>query len=155
LRNADIYQLPVMVSLLKVLTIKPPDTTAFTSSEIKFRIKGQHITVDPVVFRGDAISLIGKGEISLDRRLGMKFYTMVGRDEFQIPFIRPLLGEASRQALQIHLGGTLDNPQVTTTVLPGVNEMIKQLFPEEIRGNIPRLNATLPRLGELPRLVPK
>ncbi len=155
LRNADVYQLPVMVSLLKVLSVKQPDATAFTSSEIKYRIKGRYITVDPVIFRGDAISLIGKGEVSLDRGLKMSFYTMVGRDEFHIPLIRPIVGAASQQALQINLGGTLDNPQVTTNVLPGINEMIKQLFPEELRGNSLQLTPPLPRLGELPQILPK
>src|SRR5262249_39676191 len=36
LHDADIYKLPVMVAMLKVLNFKPPDTSAFTTSDIVF-----------------------------------------------------------------------------------------------------------------------
>ncbi|MCH5376268.1 MAG: hypothetical protein JJ992_20040, partial [Planctomycetes bacterium] len=43
LYEADIYEIPVMLALLKVLSIRRPDRTAFTSSDIDFEIQGEHL----------------------------------------------------------------------------------------------------------------
>ncbi len=37
-----------MVSLLKILSLHVPDSTAFTKSNIDFRIQGEHILIDHV-----------------------------------------------------------------------------------------------------------
>ena len=57
------YELPVMISLLKILSIRPPDQNAFSDATIDYRIEGEHIYFDRIDFHGDAISLRGKGEM--------------------------------------------------------------------------------------------
>ncbi len=127
LANADIYELPVMVSMLKLLSIRQPDTTAFSKSDIDFRIEGNHIYFDRIDFNGDAISLLGQGQMDLQKRLDLTFHTVVGRDEYRIPVIHELLGEASKQVLQIHVQGTLDNPITRKEAFPGINQALQQL----------------------------
>ena len=61
LRDANIYELPVMVSMLKLLSIRTPDQNAFSKSDINFRIQGEHVYFDRIDFTGDAISLSGQG----------------------------------------------------------------------------------------------
>lgn len=133
LRDADIYNLPLVLALLKIITANPLDDTAFTTSDIDFHLEGDHIYLDQIVLGGDALTLKGTGEMNFDRDVNLDFYTIVGRDGFAIPFIRPLLGHASRQFLEIHVTGPLDDPQVQHEILPGVTETLQQLFPEEIR----------------------
>ena len=141
--DADIYEVPVMLQTLKLLSIRRPDKTAFTSSDIDFRIRGNHIYMDRIKFTGDAISLRGKGDISLHNSLGaeslaamtppelnMQFYTLVGRDEFRIPGISDLLSQASQQILLIRVTGTPDAPNVTQEPLPALKETLEQIFPE-------------------------
>ena len=41
LREADIYELPAMVSLLKLLSIREPNTKAFSTSDMTFRVRRQ------------------------------------------------------------------------------------------------------------------
>ncbi len=130
LRDADIYEVPVMVSLLKLLSIRPPDKTAFTTADLDYRIQGEHIYLDRLDFHGDAITLKGTGEMDWQRHINLQFYTMVGRDEVQVPILRPLLGEASRQLMLIQVGGTLDAPEPTRQAFPGLNETLQQIFPE-------------------------
>jgi len=150
LREADIYELPVMVALLKTLSFRRPDKTAFTASDIGYRIEGDHMYLNPINFNGDAISLKGRGAISLDRKIDkMEFYTIVGSDKRQIPILGTVLGEASRQILVVRVAGTLDNPQTTREAFPALNETLQQLFPEEAR--IERQD--LDRLLEPPRDV--
>ena len=79
LRDADIYELPAMVSLLKILSIRRPDTTAFSESDINLEIRGNHIYFPKIVFRGDAISLEGAGEMDVNRNVNMQFGTRLGR----------------------------------------------------------------------------
>ena len=127
LRDADIYELPVMVSLLKILTIKPPDATAFTSSDMEFRVEGPYLLFDRITFNGDAISLEGKGQMSFEQQVDLTFHTMVGRNQIRLPVVHNLLGEASQQIMEIRVTGAADNPQVQNSVLPGVNQTIQQL----------------------------
>ncbi len=137
LREADVYQLPVMVSLLKVLRLQPPDTTAFTTSNMDYRIQGEHIYFDRINFTGDAISLWGNGEMSLDRQLQLKLFVQVGRTDSPIPVVGDLvsqvLREAGRNLLLIHVAGPLENPELRPETFPGLNEMFEQMFPEAAR----------------------
>jgi hypothetical protein len=137
LRDADIYQLPVMVSLLKVLRLQPPDATAFTNSNIDFEIGGEHLYFKHIDFTGDAISLWGNGEMSLDRQLALKLFVQVGRSDAPIPIVGNLVSkvfrEAGRNLLLIHVTGPLESPDLRPETFPGLNEMFEQMFPEEAR----------------------
>ncbi len=129
--DADIYELPVMVALLKILTIRRPNTTAFTESTIDYRIDGEHVYLDKIDFSGDAISLKGKGSIGLDRYIeGMEFYTLVGPDALRPPIIGSVLGQASKQLLVIRVAGSLDDPQTSKDAFPALKETVQRLFPE-------------------------
>ncbi|MCA9269435.1 MAG: AsmA-like C-terminal domain-containing protein, partial [Planctomycetales bacterium] len=132
LRDADIYELPIMVSLLKIISIRRPDKTAFTSSDVDFRIAGEDVYLDRIVFSGDAVSLRGAGEVNLDRRVHLKLYTLVGNESRRIPLVWPLLADASRRILMLEVTGTLDDPLTNRHVLPGLNDTLRQLFPEEL-----------------------
>lgn len=130
LYDADIYKIPLMLALLKFLTIRPPDRTAFTSSEIDFRIEGEQAYLDKINFHGDAISLKGYGEVNLDRQIDLKFYTLVGRREFDWQLLRALVQQASSQILAIRVKGTLDQPDVDRMPLPAIRDTLQRMFPE-------------------------
>src|SRR5436189_5446421 len=78
LREADLYQLPAMITLLKLLSIQRPDSTAFTNSNIDFRIEGDDLAFDRIDFSGDAISLKGRGRMNGQRQIELKFYAWGG-----------------------------------------------------------------------------
>jgi hypothetical protein len=73
--------------------------------------------------------------MGLDRHINLDFYTIVGGEKRWVPFMRPLVGEASRQFLRIHVTGTPDNLHMRREVLPALNETLKQLFPEQARAS--------------------
>lgn len=127
LENADIYELPFMVALLKVLSIRPPDATAFTKSNITYRIEGDHIYLKKVDFVGDAISLDGEGEIGFDGKIKLTFRAIVGRSDLQPKMFTSLLGAASGQFVLIHIDGTLADPQMRREILPGVNKALQEV----------------------------
>jgi len=130
LRNADIYQLPAMVSLLKLLSVRLPDTTAFTKSDIDFYIQAEHLYFDRIDFSGDVISLLGKGEMNFNRQVRLTFHAMVGPNERRMPVVRELLGGASQQIMLIHAEGPLGSPSLRREAFPGVNLALQQLQAE-------------------------
>ncbi|MFO7907599.1 MAG: AsmA-like C-terminal region-containing protein [Planctomycetota bacterium] len=130
LREADIYELPVMARLLNLLSLRPPANTAFTSSDVDFRIQGEQIYLDRVDFTGNAISLKGHGWMDLNNRVNLDFYALVGRQELQFRLLRMLLAEASKNILAIQVVGNIDNPQVIKKPLPELDDTLQRLFPE-------------------------
>jgi hypothetical protein len=130
LREADLYELPVMIALLKLLSIQRPNATAFTNCNVVFRIEGDDLALDRIDFSGDAISLKGKGRMNGQRQIDLKFYPIVGREERQIPFLRPLIGQTSQEFMLIEVTGPLDQPDIRRTPFPRLDAQLAQLFPE-------------------------
>ncbi len=124
--DANIYELPLMIALLKLLSIREPDPTAFSSADVAFRIRGDQLELTHITFSGDAISLEGRGEMDLEGRIGLVFRALLGRAEWQLPLVRELVGGASEQIVTIHVAGTLQNPIVRNEPFPMVNQMLQQ-----------------------------
>jgi hypothetical protein len=128
-----------MIAMLKLLSIREPDTNAFSQSDIDFRIAGNHVYFDPIDFRGDAISLLGDGEMNVEtQRIQLTFHAMVGRAQLNLPVIKDLVGGASQQLMLIHVGGTLQDPQVRREALPAVNRALEMLRSPQ-PGEAPRM----------------
>ncbi|MFM8951797.1 MAG: AsmA-like C-terminal region-containing protein [Planctomycetaceae bacterium] len=127
LRDADIYELPVVVALLKILRVKAPDRNAFGSSLVDFRIEGPHAYLDTIELSGDAISLVGTGEIDFDTNLRLTFRSIMGDAETQLPAMKRLLGGASGQFMLIHVDGTLADPVPTTEAFPTLAAALQKL----------------------------
>jgi len=125
--EANIYKLPLLVGLLKVLRNSTPDSTAFNQVDTKFRLQGRHIYLDQLDFIGDAVSLLGKGYTNFDQQLNLVFHGVVGRNEFRIPFVKKFVGHASQQIMEMYVDGTLADPQVHTQAFPGINQLIQQI----------------------------
>ena len=130
IRDARMYELPVMVALLSVLRLKTPDRTAFHRVDLDFRIKGDHLQFDRIDLTGNAVTLRGRGWANLQQQIHFNFYTVVGRDELVLPLLRTVLAEASRQILEIEVVGTLGQPQVQRTAFPELDATLQRLFPE-------------------------
>ena len=130
LREADIYELPAIVALLKLSSIQNPDRNAFNTAAVDFRIEADDVELDRVELQGDAVTLKGRGRLTSAREIDMQLYTQVGRDEAYLPIFRPLVGEASRQFLLFDISGPLDRPVVDRQVFPQLNERLQELFPE-------------------------
>ena len=130
LRNARIYEVPVILALLNVLRIKEPDRTAFDEAQMEFTVNGENFDFQKIELNGDAISLIGQGSVNMDSEVNLDFYTMMGRNRWFIPVVTKLYQAGSKQVWWVKVDGTLDNPQTQHEILPGLNDSLKLLFPE-------------------------
>lgn len=127
LRDGDIYELPVVVALLKILRIKAPDRNAFTSSLVDFRIEGPRAYLDNIELAGDAISLVGTGEVDFDSNIRLIFRPIMGDAETQLPVMKRVLGGASGQFMLVHVDGTLAEPVTTTEAFPTLAAALQKL----------------------------
>jgi len=128
--EANVYELPVFIAILKLLSIQPVDANAFKTANIDYRIEGEHIYFNEIEFEGDAISLRGKRnacEMNFQSQIQMTFIATLGSGEVQLNPIKYLLRGAAQTILQIHVGGTLQNPEVVKEVLPLVNQTLQQI----------------------------
>ncbi len=132
LRDTNLYELPFMLALMRTMRTGSRDRTAFTESDMEFRVQGNHLYFDRLDLQGDALTMKGVGEMNVDREIDLSFYTVVGREDAYFPLVRPLLGMASRRFLVVRAGGTIDEPIMSREVLPGLNDTLRQLFPEEL-----------------------
>lgn len=130
LRDADLFELPVIVALLKPLSGRLPDTTAFDTADVDFRIEGEHIYLNKVHCNGDAVSLRGGGEMGLDRSIRLSFYAVVGRGDAAFPLLDKVVSAASQQIMRIDVDGTLDNPTTRNWVFPNVDDA-RRIFQAE------------------------
>ncbi|MGO9110984.1 MAG: AsmA-like C-terminal region-containing protein [Thermoguttaceae bacterium] len=127
LLDANIYELPVMISMLKILSIKMPDPNAFSQSDIDFRIEGEHVYFDKLDFKGDAISLSGKGEMNFQGDTDMVLAATVGHADAGLQAVHNFFSRTSQLVMQIRVHGNLQNPDIKEEVLPGVNQALKSL----------------------------
>jgi hypothetical protein len=126
-RDGNFYELPLVLSLLKILSVKLPDSKAFDSCEVDYRIDGTHVLFDQFNFKGDAVSMLGKGEMDFDRNIRMVFHAIIGNDQLKLPIVRPVLGLASQQLLLLYVYGTLDDPKTSREALPGVRRAVQEI----------------------------
>jgi hypothetical protein len=127
IRDANIYELPLLASMLKLLKTGSSDATAFTESDIHFRLQGRHIYLDKLDFLGDVVNLYGKGYANFDQQLNLVFSPVVGRHDYQLPMVKALVGQVNQQIVQMYVDGTLAAPNVTTETLPRINQMLQQI----------------------------
>jgi len=133
IQDANFYELPILISLLKVLRNRAPDTNAFDRCQAQFRLNHGTIAFDKLNFTGDAISLDGAGEVGFDRRVDLVFHSILGRHDNTLPSIRSLLGQASEQFWRLKVTGTVDAPDIQREALPMVNNMLGQLQQTPVR----------------------
>ena len=137
LRDADIYDLPVVLAMLKVLRVKAPDLRAFGSSVVDFRVEGPRAYLDNIELSGDAISLVGSGELEFDSSVHLTFRSIMGDSESQLPAMKSMLGGASGNFLLIHVDGTLTQPEITSEAFPTLAAALQQWQAQAQRRNAP------------------
>jgi hypothetical protein len=146
LRDANLYELPVMLSLLKVLSLKEPDTTAFTTGDVDFLIHGAHgqVYLSRIDLHGDALSLAGRGSVGFDKQLALLFQPQLGSRGARVPIISDLLRSASGQIVELYVGGTVDQPDVSQEPFPGIKEALENLQPPILPPMAPEMNNSRP-----------
>ncbi len=134
--NGKIYNLPPIVSLLKVLKLRVPDDTAFEEAHMQFGINGRRVEFNRLDLYGDAVSLGGKGSMLLDgSQLMVDFYALIGPfNSRMLPVLGSMEAFISKRILKIKMRGSLQNVECDREAVPGVVEPVKE-FLGRLRGS--------------------
>ena len=111
--GARLYNLPLLLDLLKFLGLRWPDRTAFEELHAIFRIQGPRVAVKRLELQGNAISLTGQGEFNLDGTdLSLDFSPTWARiDQLLPPALRAVPPAVSKNFLVIEMRGKVgSNP---------------------------------------------
>ncbi len=131
--NGRLYNLPLLLDLLKFLGLRWPDRTAFEELHALFSIRGNRVALRKLELLGNAVSLSGKGEFNLDGTgLAIDFYPTWARvDQLLPPSIRPIAPTLTKNILTIEMRGKVGpNPgdlKFTKKPLPGIVDPFMQM----------------------------
>ncbi|MDR2117364.1 MAG: AsmA-like C-terminal region-containing protein [Planctomycetaceae bacterium] len=134
LLNANIYEAPGMIRLLRELSIRETDPEAgvFSAADVEFQIMGSRVVLNPIIFEGGAFLLQGDGIMRLDNRnIDLTMKTRLGNRRSQIPVISDILGGAGDQIIQLKVHGPISDPVITRVALPEIQKAIMQIQGEE------------------------
>jgi hypothetical protein len=111
LRGANLYELPVMIRLLNLMSVRP-DQGAFDSADVEFSIDGDRIPINNLQLDGDLISMQGKGSVNFRQELDLELVANVGRRGIVGALVRPFTQNSNANWMRIEVGGTTSNPQI-------------------------------------------
>jgi hypothetical protein len=128
--SGQMYNLPLLLDLIKVLGMRPPDRTAFEEAHAAFSIHGPRVVVSRLDLDGNAISLSGEGELKLDGTdVQLDFYAVWGRlKQVLPPIFREIPPALGQQLLKIKMRGTVSEPQITKEPVPALAEPLERLI---------------------------
>lgn len=115
LRNANLYQLPIMIRLFNLLSVRP-DQSAFDAVDIRFGIDGDRIPIEELSLDGNLVSLRGSGWVNMRRALHLNLDANVSRRTIVGAVMRPLQGEYPSHLFRIEVTGTTNDPIVRSNV---------------------------------------
>ncbi|MCC6511217.1 MAG: hypothetical protein IT423_19100 [Pirellulaceae bacterium] len=131
LRDAQLYQLPTMIRLLRVLSVAPTDKAAFHTADIAFSIDGDRIPLK-LACEGDLLSLRGQGSTNFRKELDLELYSYVGGRVPVSSVLSPLIAETPYASfMSLAIDGTLDNPQIEKRAFPQW-AVLQQFFPDKV-----------------------
>ena len=126
---ADLYDLPLILAVLRVLSLQRADAAAFDRAQFDFNVRNGLVVFDRINLQGESASLFGRGNVRMsDKRILFDFYSASGRRQVPIPVVRELANELTKGWVGIHVEGTLKDPRPETRPIPMLDDALKRLL---------------------------
>jgi hypothetical protein len=128
--NGRLYNLPLLLDLLKFLGLHLPDGTAFDEAHAVFAIRGGRAAINRLDLYGNSISLRGQGEMSLDGSyINLEFYAVWARImQYLPPVIKEIPPLISQNLLRIKMQGSIDHVRLTKEPVPPLLDPLKDVM---------------------------
>lgn len=132
--QARMYQLPILLDLVKALGLRVPDRTAFEQARARYTVEGSKVRFQRLDLYGNAISLRGTGTIGLeDQDTHLDFHVDLARLNQVLPAVVDEIPKAvSNQLLTLRVRGKPGNLRVDKQLLPVLNDPLRR-FAEAVR----------------------
>jgi hypothetical protein len=148
--NANLYQLPLLVQLLNVLSITPTEDVAFTNAEVDFTLSEEQIDFNDLKLWGSLILLHGSGTLDRRQEMNLTFNTAVSPRNTFTRIFRPL-SQQRFTLWTVDVTGPLDDPDIQRRALDAVGQTLERLFPGMITDVVPTPEERSAGLGRLLR----
>jgi hypothetical protein len=157
--SGKMYNLPLLLDLLKVLGLRLPDRTAFEEAHATFNIEGPRVQFTRLDLFGNAISLRGQGRMNLDppgTDIDLDFHADWARITQVLPaLIDKVPMTVSNQLLRINMRGRIGDVVCTKEPVPLLMDPIKRLIKtSKLGGVMPLPREPAPARGATPPAAP-
>jgi len=148
LSEANLYQLPLLISLFNMLRVKPSEAVAFTDGTARFSVYGNTATFNELKLWGDLIALDGSGTINRSQEVDLSFNTRVSPQNAWSIITSPF-GESRYTLWTLYVRGSLPNPQIERRAMDAVGGTLERLLPGISGGDqTPQSEPRMTRLRE-------
>jgi hypothetical protein len=137
--SGKMYNLPLLLDLLKVLSGRLPDRTMFEEAHARFSIRGQRVYISRLDVYGNAVSLGGRGEMNLPdgSDLNLDFHAVLGRWPQVLPEpLKQLPPAISQRLLKITARGRLGKVEFHREPVPVLVDPLRELL-ERLASRVP------------------
>ncbi|MEI7766405.1 MAG: hypothetical protein WCJ97_03085 [Phycisphaerae bacterium] len=132
IHDAALYNVPLTMGLLQIVTLRLPVSEAFSSGEVSYYVQDDKVTFEKVLLASKGMNLAGLGTLDLTKReISMQMVT-ASPQGFSIPLLSPLLEGLRGQLLQIEVLGPLDQPIIRPLPLGAITGPLARLV-DQIR----------------------
>lgn len=128
LSKANLYQLPLLISVFNMLRVKPSEAVAFTDGTARFSVYGNTATFNELKLWGDLIALDGSGTINRSQEVDLSFNTRVSPQNAWSIITSPF-GESRYTLWTLYVRGSLPNPQIERRAMDAVGGTLERLLP--------------------------
>lgn len=135
--SGKLYNLPLLLDLLKVLGLRLPDRTAFEEAHAVFTIEGPRASISRLDLYGNAISLRGQGKMNLDGSdTELDFHADWARITQVLPAVIDRVPMAiSDQLLRIRMRGPLSDVKFTKEPVPLLMDPFRKMVQSKPKAN--------------------
>lgn len=128
LTQANLYQLPLLISVFNMLRVKPSESVAFTDGTARFSIYGDNVTFSELKLWGDLIQLDGTGTLNRSHEVDLSFNTRVSPQNIW-SVVTDSFGESNYTLMTLNVRGPLANAQVERRAMDAVGGTLERLMP--------------------------
>ncbi|MFC1587793.1 AsmA-like C-terminal domain-containing protein [Planctomycetota bacterium] len=131
--DVKLWDVPLLSSLLNLLTLQDVEDTNFKTADLYFDIKDKQYVFSEMDFNSPSIDFVGDGNINFSGELDLDVnISIVPGLVSELPGIGKLLqglvNGVMRAVITASVKGTLDKPKVSLKPLPVITELFKGLF---------------------------
>lgn len=133
-READIYQSPIIQEVFRLLNFQAPNGRAFDEVDCNFRLKDRYVLIDslellgPTDIVGPSLSLFSDQHGSLDldtMNIDLRLHPRWAKGRVKIPLLSDVMNTASDQLITIPVKGPISDPTLTAEPVPGLRRIFE------------------------------
>lgn len=126
--QANLYQLPLLISVFNLLRVKPSESVAFTDGTTRFTVYGDQVTFNELKLWGDLIALDGTGTMNRSLEVNLTFNTKVSPHNVW-SYVASPFGQDRYTLWTLNVRGSLANPQIDRRGIEAVGGTLERLLP--------------------------